>query len=94
MKKVMCINDNWRIASGVDQGEHKPQFSEVLDVFEVIDLPCFGKHYVFSKCGLLNAFDARHFVEVDGPDEMDILADRSISDDKVREMISKYKPKS
>ena len=96
MKKVMCIKDGWKPTMAGSQAFidcPKPYCGEVLEVDKVVELEHLGMHYVFGKYGYNICFHVACFATLDGPDEMDILAERSISDDKVREMINKYKTK-
>lgn len=76
MPKLLCINDDWSdIVLGVTEA---PKYLEECDAIDIIKCCCgcgmFG--YQLNGYDSNNLYDVNHFVELDGPDELEIKKKR------------------
>ena len=84
--KVMCINNK-----PLPDRKHNKCLTELKEgeVYNVVKEIITDEDFppVYKLVETVHWYCITRFIPIDGPDEMDILAERSISDDKVREMI-------
>lgn len=75
MPRVLCINDEWDPNFKRTIGVNPPVFNQDYIAIDQkkCSCGCGANMYVLIEYGPMYGFDVKHFVELDGPDEKEMI---------------------